>query len=100
VANLYLIAERLQAGETVSFRPHGHSMTPHIRSGQLVTVRPVNDDEVMLKGMIVLAKVHGNMYLHFIRDVHKGRVLIGSAYHVNGWTSRDKVFGVLLKAGK
>lgn len=32
--------EKLQKGETVSFRPTGNSMTPKINSGELVTVSP------------------------------------------------------------
>jgi hypothetical protein len=34
--------EKLRAGETVSFRPHGHSMTGRIESGQLCTVVPID----------------------------------------------------------
>ena len=99
LGNLQVIAERLQRGETVTFRPHGHSMTPHIRNGQEVTVRPVDDGEELRKSMIVLAKVHGSIYLHFIRDLHESRVLIGTTYHVNGWTTRDKIYGILQKTG-
>ena len=77
MTNLPVIAERLQHGETVSFRPRGQSMIPYIRSGNLVTVRPVDEGEVLLKGMTVLAKVRGNYYLHFIRATARDRVLIG-----------------------
>lgn len=100
MVNLHVIAERLQQGETVSFRPRGHSMSPHIRDGELVTVRPAGDGEELREAMIVLAKVHGTMYLHFIRAIdRKNRVLIGPQHHVNGWTTRDKVFGIFVKAG-
>jgi hypothetical protein len=33
---------RLRAGETVSFRPRGNSMSGKIESGQLCTVEPVD----------------------------------------------------------
>lgn len=98
MTNLHAIAERLQRGETVSFRPHGQSMLPHIRSGELVTVRPVDEGEELRAGMIALATVRGKMYLHFIRAVYKDRVLIGPPHHVNGWTDRDKVAGIFVKA--
>lgn len=102
MTNLHAIAEQLRQGETVSFRPRGHSMDPHIRSGQLVTVRPAGEGEMLRPGMIVLAAVRGKMYLHFVRAVHKNhdRVLIGPAHHVNGWTTRDKVAGIFVKAGR
>jgi hypothetical protein len=34
--------EQLRAGETVSFRPRGNSMSGKIESGQLCTVQPVD----------------------------------------------------------
>lgn len=96
MANMQALAERLQHGETVTFKGHGHSMTPHLKNGQEVTVRPVHEGEQFRKGMIVLAKVKGHIYLHFIKDVSQDRVLIGNAHgHMNGWTRYDKVFGVL-----
>ena len=45
--------EQLRAGQTVSFRPRGNSMTGRIESGQLCTVAPV--DPVTLEvGDVVL----------------------------------------------
>jgi SOS-response transcriptional repressor LexA len=50
---------KLKAGETVSFRPRGHSMKGKIESGHLCTVEPVTDVEILQKGDIVLCKVNG-----------------------------------------
>lgn len=36
---------KLKLGETVQFRPRGHSMKGKIDSGQLCTVEPVKDIE-------------------------------------------------------
>jgi hypothetical protein len=58
--------ERLKSGETVSFRPRGHSMTPKIKSGQLCTVAPC-DPASLRVGDIVLCKVGGAEYLHLNR---------------------------------
>jgi hypothetical protein len=44
--------QKLLAGETVSFRPHGQSMTGRIESGQLCTVVPI-DPAVFEVGDIV-----------------------------------------------
>jgi len=71
-------------------------MHPRIKDGEEVCVRPLTDEDNLKRGMIVLARVHGNMYLHFIREVNDNRVLIGSVHRVNGWTTRDKVFGVYM----
>jgi hypothetical protein len=69
--------DKLRAGETVSFRPRGNSMTGKIQSGQLCTVVPV--DSVALKvGDIVLCKVRGAEYLHLIKAIQGPRFQIGN----------------------
>lgn len=90
------IAERLQKGETVEWRPHGNSMTPRIKSGQLVTVVPCKIDDIT-PGDVVFSKVKGNYYLHLVRQKGEdGRVLISNNHgHSNGWTRT--VFGKLVK---
>lgn len=86
--------EKLKAGETVSFRPRGNSMVPKIKSGQLCTVAPVNREVV--KGDIVLCKVRGNQYLHNVLAVKGDQYQISNNHgHVNGWCSRQNVFGIL-----
>lgn len=90
------IAQRLQKGETVEWRPTGNSMTPRIKSGQLVTVSPCKIEEVE-PGDVAFAKVNGNYYLHLVRQKgDDGRVLISNNHnHDNGWTRT--VFGKLTK---
>ena len=43
---------KLKNGETVSFRPRGHSMKGKIESGQLCTVEPIKEFEGLQKGDI------------------------------------------------
>ncbi len=89
--------KRLAAGETVSFRPRGHSMTGIIASGQRVTVRPLAASDMLEKGMVVLCKVRGAEYLHLIKAVRGHEVLIGNNRGgENGWTNRASVYGILL----
>ncbi len=69
-------------------------MRPHIKSGQLVTVRPWLPDEAPAVGDIVLSRVRGADYLHFVQALRDQQVLIANAHgHQNGWTSRDRVYG-------
>jgi hypothetical protein len=87
-------AARLRAGGTVECRPTGNSMTPIIRSGQLVKIAPVNPATVG-KGDVVLAKVGGRYCLHKVSAVQPGRVQISNNHgHVNGWTGCDQVYGI------
>lgn len=86
---------KLQAGETVSFRPRGNSMTGKIESGQLCTVQPVKGD--LNKGDIVLCKVAGKQYLHIITAIQGDRFQISNNKgHVNGWVGRNCIFGKLV----
>jgi hypothetical protein len=88
--------QRLQAGETVSFRPRGHSMVPKIHSGQLCTVAPV-DPAVVTVGDIVLCKVKGAEYLHLVKAIQDGRFQIGNNRgFINGWVGANSIFGRLL----
>jgi len=88
----------LQAGEIIKFRPHGHSMTGIISNGQLVTVRPILESDILVEGDVVLCKVKGRQYLHLIKALYsKGLYLIGNNRGgTNGWTARKNIFGLLM----
>lgn len=87
--------EKLAAGETVSFRPRGNSMNPKIKSGNLCTVSPITRD--IVKGDIVLCKVRGTQYLHLVTAIKGDQYQISNNHgHVNGWVSRQNVFGILV----
>lgn len=85
--------ERLRAGETVSFRPRGNSMTGRIESGQLCTVVPV-DTATLQVGDVVLCKVRGNEYLHLVRAIQGNRFQIANNHgYINGWIHSNAIFG-------
>jgi hypothetical protein len=87
----------LRNGETVSFRPRGHSMTGKIESGQLCTVEPV-EAAALAVGDIVLCKVNGREYLHLIKAVQGRRFRIGNNRgRINGWVSANAIFGRCVK---
>jgi SOS-response transcriptional repressor LexA len=88
----------LKAGETVSFRPRGHSMTGIINNGDLVTVRPISEEDSLQKGDVVLCKVRGSQYLHLVKAVQGERYLIGNNRGgTNGWITRSGIFGLWVK---
>ena len=89
--------ENLRAGETVSFRPRGNSMTGKVESGQLCTVVPV-DASTLEVGDIVLCKVGGSEYLHLVKAIQEQRFQIGNNRgRINGWVSGNAIFGRCLK---
>ncbi len=84
---------KLQAGETVSFRPRGNSMAPRIKSGQLCTVQPF-DAGALQPGDIVLCRVRGQEYLHLVKAIQGDRFQIGNNRgRINGWVTRSGIFG-------
>jgi hypothetical protein len=88
---------KLSRGETVSFRPRGHSMKGRIASGQLCTVAPV-DPATLAPGDIVLCRVHGNEYLHIVKAIQDGRYQIGNNRGgINGWIGAGGIFGKCIR---
>lgn len=98
-----IIAQRVAAGESVTFRPVGNSMTPRISNRELVTVTPLADDEKICVGDVVLVRVAGVVRLHLVSavDSSRSRVQISNNHgHVNGWANIRKVYGKLREEGK
>jgi hypothetical protein len=88
-------AAKVAAGKTVQLRPRGSSMAPKIKSGQLVTVEPVEGDTVRV-GDIVLARVGGKIFLHLVSAVDRGRRRVRISNNLgkhNGWTMYSNVLG-------
>lgn len=97
-ASTYIDA--LARGETVSFRPRGHSMRGRVDDGERVTVVPLAADEPLAIDDIVLCHVGGRDYLHLVKAVRGSgtqlRYLIGNNRGgVNGWIARSAIFGRL-----
>jgi len=88
------IADKLSGGETVQIKLSGNSMTPRIKSRQLVIIEPCKIADVK-QDDVVFCKVKGNYYLHLVKKVgDDGRILIGNNHgRINGWTKL--VFGKL-----
>ena len=84
---------RLKNGETVSFRPHGNSMKGCIKSGQLCTVEPIDGPISIQVGDIVLCKVKGKEYLHFILAIKNMQT-----YQIgNNLGGINSIYGKLIK---
>lgn len=90
-----ITAQKLREGETCIIQGFGQSMTPILKSGQCVVAQPVFSDTPLAKGDIVLCKVGGHIYLHKILAVRNGKSYqIGNNHgHVNGWASRNTIYG-------
>lgn len=87
---------RLARGETVQFRPRGHSMTGKVNDGQLCTVQPLGE-HVLAAGDIVLCRVKGSQYLHLVKAIQGARYQIGNNRGgINGWVTRRQIFGLLI----
>jgi len=93
------IAGLLQNGQRIErYKEAGNSMLPIIKSNQPVTLVPVSNDTELHVGDIVFCRVKGNYYTHKISKI-KGKQYQISNNHgfVNGWISRDKIFGKVTK---
>lgn len=91
--------EQLAAGETVQFRPRGHSMTGKVNDGELVTVAPLGAAALRV-GDVVLCRVNGRQYLHLVLAMQGERLQIGNNRGgINGWVTRRQIFGRLTAVG-
>ena len=89
--------EKLKNGETVQFRPGGNSMKGKVESGQLVTVKPIQDRQLQ-KGDVVLCKVNGSQYLHLIKAIQGERYQIGNNIgRINGWVTKNSIYGICVE---
>ena len=90
--------ENLKKGQVVSFRPHGNSMTPKIKSGQLCTIAPC-DPRDLERGDIVLCKVKGMIFVHLVsatKHTEKQIQISNNHGYVNGWTGYGSIYGKLV----
>lgn len=92
------IVKALQDGKTVvDHKESGNSMRPIIKHRQPVTIAPVNPENLE-KGDIVLAHVSGRLYTHLVSAVdhpNKRVQISNNRGRINGWTSYNKVYGIV-----
>lgn len=91
------LVPRLATGETVRFSPTGTSMQPRIRSGQELTIAPV-DPSKLERGDIVFSRVWGAYLFHKVSAFRDRQVQISRQDgRVNGWTGWDNVYGIVVE---
>ena len=88
--------QKLRDGESiVGYKESGNSMNPIICHRQPVTISPV-DTSLLEEGDVVFCKVRGKFFLHKVTAIRGEEVQIGNNKGgINGWTSRDKVYGIV-----
>ena len=72
-------------------------MLPHVPSGAEVVVEPY-EDRLPLPGDIVLCRVSGNQYLHFVKAVRGAKdsqqyQIANAKGRINGWIRGSNIFG-------
>ena len=95
----YMISQMLKEGKTIErYKEVGNSMLPIIKSKQPVTLEPVTKDTSLNEGDIVFCKVKSNYYTHKISAIKENQYQISNNRgFVNGWITRDKIFGKVIK---
>lgn len=93
-------AENLKKGLIGKIIGIGNSMTPILKSHQPVICEPVTDENELKKKDIVLCKVKRYYYLHLIHGIRNNgeQYLIGNNHgHMNGWISRNQIYGKVVE---
>lgn len=88
---------RLRAGETITCRPRGHSMTGRVNDGDTCVIAPVVVADVAV-GDVVLCRVNGQQYLHLVVAKNGERLQIGNNRgRINGWIGANGLYGRLVR---
>lgn len=84
----------VRAGQTVKLRAFGHSMTPAIRSGEVLVVEAA-PPEALVIGDVVLARDGRHLLAHRIARIAAGRVLLrdDQTGRDDGWFDASRVLG-------
>jgi SOS-response transcriptional repressor LexA len=89
--------KELAAGRSVVIRPRGHSMKGKVNDGDMVTVEPVEPDQLGV-GDIVLVRCKGTDYLHLVKAIDGSRFQIGNNRgRINGWVGSNAIYGKATK---
>jgi hypothetical protein len=95
-----MMVERLRRGEVIlGYREGGNSMTPIIKHRQPVDIHPLTRSGPYVND-VVFCKVGGRYMMHLVTAVKyfgtKPMYQISNNHgHVNGWTTRDKIYGIV-----
>jgi hypothetical protein len=88
--------KELESGQAVQVRPSGGSMRGRIESGRLVTLAPVDLQEIIVDD-VVLVRWQGNYLLHLVKEIKDGQFLIGNNLgKINGWVSAEAICGKVI----
>ena len=78
-------------------RPFGGSMKGRIESGQLVTIKTIDGNDVEINDAIFI-KWKGNYLIHLAKDITETEILIGNNLgKINGWISKKDVIAKVIK---
>ena len=88
--------KELAEGHPAQVRPFGGSMRGRIESGQLVTIAPVEPEEVQVED-VVFVQWRDNYLLHLVKEIKDGQFLIGNNLgKINGWVPFQAVKGKVI----
>lgn len=76
-------------------------MTGRVNDGDLCEVRRPRTEDALKAGDVVLCRVRGAQYLHLVKAVRNGQYQIrNNRGEINGWVSRNGIFGLLVSVKK
>jgi hypothetical protein len=84
--------KKLADGEEIQVRPFGGSMRGRLESGQLVTLAPVQPNDVRVED-VVPVRWRGNYLLHLVKEIQASQFLIGNGWRREQGLRRNHRFG-------
>ncbi|MEM7349310.1 MAG: S24/S26 family peptidase [Acidobacteriota bacterium] len=90
-----LLTELLAEGLSVEIPVTGASMSPYIRSRDVITLAPLADEPVRRGDVVAFPRPGGRLVVHRVIDLDDGRILTrgDAAPRADGWIDRETVVG-------
>ena len=86
----------LQQTGICHIRPIGGSMRGKIESGQLVTLKKIQPEEVEIED-VIFVKWKNNYLLHLAKKISENDILIGNNIgKINGWIPKENVIAKVI----
>ena len=90
-------ADALHSGRSIRVQPYGGSMRGRVESGQLVTLVPASEREIV-QDDVIFVRWRGNYLLHKVIEVNSDSVLIGNNLgKINGAAQLTDGLGIMVE---
>ncbi len=90
-----LVLDLLAGGVSVELPVTGGSMSPHVRSGDVLTLAPIDDRRLRLGDVVAFPRPEGRLVIHRVVALEEGRLRTrgDAASRADAWIDGESLIG-------